>query len=60
LYKFFRLAIDNKLSKDILLNSFDELKKDDNIQDFGESKGISKNNYTNYSIIPYHVRGLLF
>lgn len=57
--KFFRDQLDNDLSESELINEFKNLKQQ-NLKDIGEPKSITKLNYKQYKVLPFHVRGLLF
>ena len=57
--KFFRDQLDNELSESELINEFKNLKQQ-NLKDIGEPKSITKLNYKQYKVLPFHVRGLLY
>ncbi len=57
---FFRKQIDNELTEDDLKQEFTKIINAKLTSDFGESKSISKNNYMDYKVLPFHVRQLMF
>lgn len=60
LNNFFKKQIESQLTEQDFLNEYIKLKEINDLIFFGETKSVTKNNYKDYKIIPYHIRGLLF
>lgn len=60
LTELFKKQLQEEIKNEHILNQYEVIKSAKNYIQLGETKSISKNNYEQYKIIPYHVRGLLF
>ncbi len=56
----FRKALMETITRENILDAFKIIKNTKDFITLGETKSISKNNYEDYKVIPYHVRGLIF